>query len=97
LFGKVLLLNLINQKDKIMSKKFVIKAKRGVTYECYMGYTDSMGTRVRRGRRYALLSEGFIDNYYMISVSGKGYGVAVPKEEFVSHFIPVNPIECCEE
>jgi hypothetical protein len=80
-----------------MSKKFVIKAKRGVTYECYMGYTDRMGTRVRRGRRYSLLSEGFTGEYYLIGVSGKGYGVAIDKEKFISHFIPVNPIECCEE
>ena len=80
-----------------MNKKFFIKAQRGVTYECYMGYTDYMGTRVRRGRRYVLLSEEITEYYYMISASGKGYGVAVPKEKFVSHFIPVNPIECCEE
>jgi hypothetical protein len=74
-----------------------IKPQRGVTYECYMGYTDRMGTRVRRGRRYAVLSEGLRDDYYMISISGKGFGIAVPKEKFVSHFIPVNPLECCDE
>ena len=80
-----------------MSKKFFIKAQRGITYECYMGYTDSMGTRVRRGKRYAVLSEGLRDDYYMISISGQGYAVLVPKEKFVSHFVPVNPIECCDE
>jgi len=80
-----------------MSKKFFIKAQRGITYECYMGYTDSMGTRVRRGKRYAVLSEGLRDDYYMISISGKGFGIAVPKEKFASHFVPVNPIECCDE
>jgi hypothetical protein len=74
-----------------------IKPQRGVTYECYMGYTDRMGTRVRRGRRYAVLSEGLRDDYYMISISGKGFGIAVPKEKFASHFIPVNPLECCDE
>ena len=80
-----------------MSKKFFIKAQRGITYECYMGYTDSMGTRVRRGKRYAVFSEGLRDDYYMISISGKGFSIAVPKEKFASHFVPVNPVECCDE
>jgi len=80
-----------------MSKKIVLKPQRGVTYECYMGYTDRMGTRVRRGNRYAVLSEGLRDDYYMISISGRGFGIAVPKAKFVSHFIPVNPLECCDE
>ena len=69
-----------------------IKAQRGVTYECYIGFTDQMGTRVRRGRKYVLLSDGF-SYYYMIGSSGKGYGVAVPRETFASHFIPLNPID----
>jgi hypothetical protein len=80
-----------------MSKKIVLKPQRGITYECYMGYTDRMGTRVRRGNRYAVLSEGLRDDYYMISISGRGFGIAVPKAKFVSHFIPVNPLECCGE
>ena len=80
-----------------MSKKIVLKAQRGVTYECYMGYTDRMGTRVRKGNRYAVLSEGLRDDYYMINVSGRGFGIAVPKTKFVSHFVPVNPLECCDK
>jgi hypothetical protein len=43
-------------------------------------------------RKYVLLSDGF-SYYYMISSSGKGYGVAVPRETFASHFIPLNPID----
>ena len=70
-----------------------IKPKRGVTYECYVGYIDRFGNRVRRGKRYAVLSEGLRDDYYLISVSGRGYGIAVPKKEFASRFIPVNPID----
>jgi len=80
-----------------MSKKFFIKAQPGVTYECYMGMTDRTGTRVRRGRRYYMLTDGFTDNYYFYPISGKGYAVMVPKEKFVSHFIPLNPIDCCGE
>jgi hypothetical protein len=97
LFGTTFIVNLINQKDKIMSKKFVIKAQPGVTYECYMGMTDTMGVRARRGRRYYMLMDSFSGNYYFYPVSNKGYAVMIPKKKFASHFCPVNPIECCVE
>ena len=35
-------------------KKNTIKPQRGITYECYMGFTDKMGARARRGRRYEI-------------------------------------------
>jgi len=74
-----------------------IKPQRGVTYECYMGMTDRTGTRVRRGRRFSYFSDNFTDDYYFYPISGQGFAVMVPKEKFVSHFVPVNPVECCEE
>jgi hypothetical protein len=70
-----------------------IKAQFGVTYECYIGYTDRMGTRVRRGRKYVLMSQGMRDDYYMIGSSGKGFGIAVPRKKFASHFVPLNPLD----
>jgi hypothetical protein len=79
-----------------MSKNFVIKAQPGVTYECYIGFTDHMGSRVRRGQRYYMMSE-WRDFYYMHSTNRRGYGKAVSKKKFASHFVPVNPIECCDE
>ena len=75
-----------------MKNKYKIKAQRGITYECYRGFTDSVGTRVRRGQRYVMLSD-LINSYYMISPSGKGYGKLVPKKEFASRFIPLNPLD----
>lgn len=80
-----------------MSKKFYIKAQYGITYECYIGFSDGGGARVRRGRRYYMLTDGFSDNYYFYPVSGRGFGVMIPKEKFASHFVPVNPIDCCDE
>lgn len=71
--------------------KIKIKAQPGVTYECYRGFTDHMGSRVRRGQRYYMMSE-WRDYYYMHSVSRKGYGKAIDKKKFVSHFIPLNPL-----
>jgi hypothetical protein len=73
-------------------KKTKIRPQRGVTYECYIGYTDRMGTRVRRKRKYVLLSENSFLDYYMIGSSGRGFLVAVPRDKFTSHFIPVNPL-----
>ena len=70
-----------------------IRPKRGVTYECYMGFTDRTGTRVRRKRRYVFLSDGFNNYWYMYPVSNKGFAVMVPKKEFASRFIPLNPID----
>ena len=69
-----------------------IKPQRGVRYECYMGYTDNMGTRVRRGRLYIFEKDNFHGFYLMYTASGKGYSIAVDKDKFTSHFIPVNPI-----
>jgi hypothetical protein len=69
-----------------------IKAQRGVTYECYRGFTDTAGSRARRGQRYVMMSD-LREYYYMISPSGTGYGKLVPKEEFASRFIPLNPLD----
>jgi hypothetical protein len=79
-----------------MSKKFFIKAQRGITYECYRGFSDGSGARARRGQRYSLLGE-YTDFYSVIPVSGLGYSKMIRKEKFASHFIPVNPVECCDE
>jgi len=76
-----------------MNKKIVIKAQRGITYECYMGFSDMSGARARRGQRYALQGD-FRDFYSVILVSGQGYSKMIRKEKFVSHFVPVNPVEC---
>jgi hypothetical protein len=74
-----------------MSKKFFIKAQYGITYECYIGFSDGSGARARRGQRYALSCD-YRDFYSVIPVSGKGYSKMIRKEKFMSHFIPVNPI-----
>jgi hypothetical protein len=79
-----------------MKKKIVIKAKRGVTYECYKGFSDWSGARARRGQRYALLGD-YTDFYTVVPVSGMGYSKMIKKEKFASYFVPVNPVECCEE
>lgn len=70
-----------------------MKPKPGITYECYMGYTDDLGVRVRRKRRYIFKKDRFLTFYLMYTASGRGYAVAVPKEKFEAHFIPVNPID----
>jgi hypothetical protein len=75
-----------------MSKKFFIKAQRGITYECYIGFTDQSGSRARRRQRYALQSD-YRDFYSVICVSGKGYSKMIRKEKFASHFVPLNSIE----
>ena len=74
-----------------MNKK--IKPQRGITYECYIGYTDSHGNRVRRGAKYWFLDDNFRDYFYMMSISNKGYSVVVSKDKFTSHFIPLNPLD----
>ena len=79
-----------------MKKKFYIKAQLGVTYECYRGFSDYAGARARRGQRYTLQGD-FTDYYSVIPVSGQGYSKIVRKEKFASHFVPVNPVECCDE
>jgi len=63
------------------------KPQRGVTYECYMGFTDDLGVRVRRGRHYIFIKDRFETFYYMYTASGKGYAIAIPKDKFESHFI----------
>jgi len=68
-----------------------IKPQRGVTYECYMGFTDFMGNRARKGQRVYYMSE-FRDFYYMMSINGTGYGKAIDKKKFMAHFCPVNPL-----
>ena len=73
-----------------------IKPQPGVTYECYIGFTDFMGSRARRGQRVFLLGE-FREYYYMMSTSMKGHGKAVSKEKFASHFVPLNSIEWYDE
>ena len=80
-----------------MSKKFVIKPQRGVTYECYMGMTDMTDLRVRRGRRYYYANDSFTSAYFLYPISGKGFAVMIPKEKFASHFVPVNSLEYCDE
>ena len=69
-----------------------IKAKRGVTYECYRGYTDRMGSRVRRGQRYYVLGES-LSYYAILSPSGQGDVKIVDKDKFASQFVPINPID----
>ena len=73
-------------------KKTKIKPQRGVTYECYMGYTDRVGTRVRRKRKYLKCCFHSATHYYMTGVSGRGFLVVVPRDKFTSHFVPVNPL-----
>ena len=79
-----------------MNKKFFIKAQRGVTYECYRGFSDKYGARARRGQRYVMLGD-YRDYYSVLPVSGNGFSKMIRKEKFASHFIPVNPVECCDE
>lgn len=76
-----------------MSKTKTIRPQRGITYECYRGFTDRMGARARRGRRYVFLSDSFTGDFFMFTVSGRGLAIAVNKKKFTAHFIPVNPIE----
>ena len=77
-----------------MSKKVkIIRPQRGITYECYRGFTDRMGARARRGRRYCFLSNSFTEYFFMFTISDRGLAVAVDKKKFAAHFIPVNPIE----
>ena len=74
-----------------MNKK--IKPQRGITYECYIGFTDRVGTRARRGVRYFFLDDNFYDFFYMMKINNKGYAVMIPKDKFASHFIPLNPLD----
>ena len=79
-----------------MNRKIIIKAKRGITYECYRGFSDVSGARARRGQRYAVQCD-YRDFYSVIPVSGQGYSKMIKKKKFASHFVPVNPVECCDE
>ena len=74
-----------------MKKEIKIKPHRGVTYECYMGYTDHMGNRVRRGQQYFLMGE-LRDYWVMMNPDMKGHCKSIGKKEFTAHFIPLNPL-----
>jgi hypothetical protein len=76
--------------------KLKIKPQRGVTYECYISYTDERGSRVRKGQRFYLYGVHG-ENYAMLAPSHKGDIKLIDKKEFVSHFCPVNPLNCCDE
>ena len=78
--------------------KLKIKPQPGVTYECYMGYTDDRGNRVRRGQRfYFYASSEFSAVHIMSHISNRGTFKMIDVNKFVSHFCPVNPIGCCDE
>lgn len=79
-----------------MNKKFFIKAQRGVTYECYRGFSDGSGARARRRQHYSLQCD-YRDFYSVIPVSGLGFSKMIRKEKFASHFIPLNPLEYGDE
>ena len=70
-----------------------IKPQRGITYECYIGFSDKVGTRARRGTRYFFLDDGNNDFFYMMKINNKGYAVMISKDKFTSHFIPLNPLD----
>jgi len=74
-----------------MKKEIKIKPQRGVTYECYIGYTDHMTNKVRRGQRYFLMGE-LRDYYVMMNPDMKGHCKSVSKKKFAAHFIPLNPL-----
>ena len=88
MFGTTILVHL--HQPKIIKMK--IKAQRGVTYECYIGFTDISGARARRGQLYAVQSD-YRDFYSVIPVSGRGYSKMIRKDKFASHFIPLNPLD----
>ena len=69
-----------------------IKPQYGITYECYVGYTDHMESKVRKGRRFVFMGE-LRDYYLMISPNMKGHHRSIKKNEFVSHFIPLNLLD----
>ena len=68
-----------------------IKPQRGITYECYMGYIDHMGNRIRKGQQYFLMGE-LRDYWVMMNPNMKGFCKSVKKKEFASHYIPLNPL-----
>ena len=68
-----------------------IKPQYGITYECYIGYKDHMGNRVRKGQQYFLMGE-LRDYWVMMNPTMKGYHKSIKKEEFASHYIPLNPL-----
>jgi hypothetical protein len=70
-----------------------IKPQRGITYECYIGFTDRTDTRARRGTRYWFLDDNFNGYFYMMPISNKGYAVMILKDKFTSHFIPLNLLD----
>ena len=72
--------------------KNTIKPHRGITYECYIGYVDHMGNRVRKGQHFFLMGE-LRDYYLMMNPNMKGYNKSIKKKEFASHYIPLNPLD----
>jgi len=67
-----------------------IKPKVGVIYECYKGFTDKYGDRVRKGQKFILKDEDNIydDCYILDKASGRGVDICINKDKFTSHFIP---------
>ena len=74
-----------------MKKVDKIKPHRGVTYECYVGYKDHMGNRIRKGQQYFLMGE-LRDYWVVMNPTMKGHCKSVKKGEFAAHFIPLNPL-----
>ena len=68
------------------------KPKEGVVYECYRGITDTCGDRVRTGQKF-LLHDAFGGKYYFNKASGRGFGIAINAEDFVTHFCPASTPE----
>lgn len=64
-----------------------IKPKKRVVYECYIGGTDVLKTRIRRGSRVTLNFAGEF-YYYFKRESGRGSVLIVEKNSFTKHFIP---------
>lgn len=73
-----------------MSK--AIKPKQGVVYECYKGFTDRFGDRVRVGQKFTYDGDDMMaeeNNYYVFQkASGRGIDIAVPLNKFTAHFCP---------
>ena len=71
-----------------------IKAKHGVVYECYKGFTDEFGDRARVGQKFILEDDqpqeliDFNGYYVMSKASGRGTQIAAPIDNFASYFIP---------
>jgi hypothetical protein len=61
--------------------------KKGVVYECYMGFTDDYGDRARKGQKFVF--EYFDDDEICMSkASGRGMSMMIAKDKFAAHFCP---------